>query len=175
MKTWTNFCMHDLHFQIAQAEFPDQTRCTRFLDLKLFFDISFNIDWCWNISPLHILLNAHSTSLCRSSILESRKLRNGNFRHISEIKLWLVGQYFSKWLFSEADCSKNLSIKNWSWSIQHKSLHGFQILLFIWGWFGCKFWMYMIQNHSRNCFQAFALHHLKWLCCSIGLWADPLF
>ena len=33
-------------------------------------------------------------------------------------------------------------------------------------------WLHLIQNHAWHHFQAFALHHLKLLRCSIQIWAD---
>ena len=52
-------------------------------------------------------------------------------------------------------------------SCQQWSLHGFQALNFICDWFGCKFWLQLIQNHAWHRLQAFARRHLKSLRCSI--------
>ena len=35
--------------------------------------------------------------------------------------------------------------------------------------FGCKLWLQLIQNHARDCFQAFAHCHMMLLCCLIGI------
>ena len=63
------------------------------------------------------------------------------------------------------------------------SLDDFQTSHFICYLFGWKLWFWSIQNYAWNCFQAFALRHLKWLCCSmesevtpfplIGRWYRP--
>ena len=38
-----------------------------------------------------------------------------------------------------------------------------------------KLWLQSIQNHTRNCFQAFECNCLKWLCSLGGIWVDALF
>ena len=60
--------------------------------------------------------------------------------------------YKDKWLLK-----KSLNRRS-SLSCQHWSLHhdGFQILHFIWNWFGCKLLLKSIQNHTRHSFQAFS-------------------
>ena len=64
-------------------------------------------------------------------------------------------------MFTKADWLKNLQIENWSLSSQRWLLHGFQTSHFICSLFGCKLWLLSIQNHSLNCFQAFAPQHLN--------------
>ena len=77
-------------------------------------------------------------------------------------------------MFTKADCSKNLQIKNWISSCQRWSLHGFQTLNFICDRFGCKLWLLLIQNHAWHSFLAFALHSRKLMLCLIQIWADTL-
>ena len=52
--------------------------------------------------------------------------------------------------------------------------HDFQILPFICYIFGCKTWLLSTQILARDCCQASAHCHLKWLCCWIRIWADNL-
>ena len=86
---------------------------------------------------------------------------------------WLVSYTVDECLQTKI-AQKNLQIKNWSSSCQRWSLHGFQTSHFICYLFGCKLWLLSIKNYAWHCFQAFALLHLKSMCCSIQLWADAL-
>ena len=66
--------------------------------------------------------------------------------------------------------------KNRSSSNQCRSLHGFQTSLFMCKRFTCKLRLRSIQIHARDCFQVFALCHLKRLCnWSLTVWADDLY
>ena len=77
-----------------------------------------------------------------------------------------------------ADWSKKNLIKNWSSSNNIQWTYMAFILslkhYFSFDSFGCKLWLWSIQNHARHRFRAFARNHLKWLCCFIGIWADAL-
>ena len=55
----------------------------------------------------------------------------------------------------------DLQIENRSSSCQYWSLYGLQTKHFICNKFGCKLWLWSIQNHARHSFQAFACSHLK--------------
>ena len=86
----------------------------------------------------------------------------------------MVGHKHSRWMFTKAECSKNLQIENRSLSSQRRSLHGFQTSQFICDQFGYKLCLLSLQNHAWHRFQAFAHRHLKSLCCLIRIWADTL-
>ena len=99
------------------------------LNMKARFYIPEFLNASWNIKSFHFvqfLLHAHwaAHQLWKS---ENWKLEIWDFK----IDLWMVDQKRSRWLFTKADCSKNLQIKNRSLSCQHWSLHGFQTLHFI--------------------------------------------
>ena len=55
------------------------------------------------------------------------------------------------------------------------SFRRFQTSLFSCYCFSCKFWFQLIQNNVRDRFQVLACHHLKCMCCLLGIWADSLF
>ena len=167
--------------QIAQVEYQGQTRYTRILGHKPLIDlaihlIAFNIIGLIGVEIFSLRsILAQCSSWHRAAHWPWKgELRTWNLGQIFEIKLWMVVQYHIGWLFTAADCSKNLNIENRSSSCQRWSLHGFQILHFICYLFGRKLWLLLIQNHARHCFQAFVRHHLKWLCSAIRIWADTL-
>ena len=60
-----------------------------------------------------------------------------------------------------------LKLQNWklklvlsAWALV-TTVHGFQTLHFICYRFGCKLWLWLIQNHARHRFQAFARAHTQ--------------
>ena len=96
------------------------------------------------------------------------ELRTWNVEQIFEIKLCMVGQYHSRWLFTKTNCSKNLQFKNRSLSCHCWSLTWLSNMVVI----DSESWLLLIQNHARHSFQAFAHSHLKLLCWLIGIWAE---
>ena len=61
-----------------------------------------------------------------SSTLKKWELITWNLGQIFEIKLWMVGQLHRRWVFTWADCSKNLQIENRNSFCQDWWLHGLQ-------------------------------------------------
>ena len=116
------FWVMDCCSWIAQVEYQGHTLYTRILEANLWSVhlITFNIDWSWNIFILH---NFCSMLIKQVIDLKKWELRTWNLGQISKIKWWMVGQQHSKWLYTKANCSKNLKIENWSLSCQRWSLH----------------------------------------------------
>ena len=83
------------------------------------------------------------------------------------IDSWTVDDFF------QPQIKKNPLIENWTLASQCRSPYGIQTPPFICNIFGCKLWLRSIQNHAKENFQSFCAppwwHHLKWLCCSIGI------
>ena len=73
---------------------------------------------------------------------------------------------------------KVLSAVNSVWLDCECGFH-WQTLLFIFSFFYLQqfwtFWLWCIKIHFRDCFQAFAHHHLECLCYSIAIWLDTHF
>ena len=122
--------------RFAQVEYRGQTRYARILDCKPFINTCYLIFHRLELKYFHF---AQSFLNAQQAAHQPQQSENWELDRskIFEIKLFIVGQRHSKWLFSEADCSKNLEIKNWSSSSQHRYLHGFQSSHFICYQFGC--------------------------------------
>ena len=133
--------------------------CWRILVCKPFIDIRYHIGHRLELKYFHFAHFFFKGPLSSSSTSEQWELRTWNLDK----------------LLTKADCSKNLQIENRSSSCQCWSLNGFQTSHFICNQFGCKLWLLLVQNHARHRFQAFALCHLKSLCCAIRIWADALY
>ena len=140
------------------------------------------VDWTWSGFEKFLfkdfLLSAHQTS-----IWEKWELIAWNLGQIFEIKQLMVGQYHSRWWFSEADFSKFFSIDTLSLPSQCRSLqwvcmafrHCFSFATFFFSKFGCKLCLQFIVIDARDHFQVFEHRYLMWLCCLIGIWTDSHF
>ena len=105
------------------------------------------------------------STLSSSSTSEKWKLRIWTLGQIFKINLLVVGQEHSNRLFLVADYSKIFKLKTEACLVNAWPLHFTQTEHFIFCQFGCKFWLWSIQNHSKDHLQAFVHCHLKWLCC----------
>ena len=103
-------------------------------NLWLIHLIAFDTDWSWNNFTCTIF--AHC-SLRSTSTTKKWLHRTSNLGQIFEIKLWMFGQSQSRWLFTKANCPKNLQIENRSLSCQRWSLHCFQTATDLAANFGC--------------------------------------
>ena len=116
------FCVQDFHSRVArvettviwtvrskQVESWSQARYNSILDHKPFIDTRYRIGHRLELKYFHFaqfLLNEHE------QLIDLRKgLRTWNLGQIFEIELWVVGEEHSRWLFTKADCSKNLKLK----------------------------------------------------------------
>ena len=121
----------------------------------------------WRCMSPDLQWQAQSTEL----LINLRKVKAENLKFRTALQNLVMDGWSNDRLL------KNSFNQNQSSSSQCRSLQGFQTLLLMCDSFECKLWLSPIQNHGRDCFQAFAFaySHLKLLCCSIEIWEDVLF
>ena len=112
------FCMQNCRSRIVQVQYQGQARDNGIIESKHLIDTSFR--------TLHRTELKHFLSSSSSLTSEKWELITWNFGHISSYG-WLVSSTVA-WddCFTKINCSKNLRIKNQSFSFQRWSLHGFQ-------------------------------------------------
>ena len=165
------FCVQECRSGIVQVENQGQTRYTRILDHNTFIGTSYRTE-------RRLELKFKICSILIEQLNGFRKARSCHW----ELITWNLGQIFeiknSSWLFTKAECSKNLRIKNRSSSCQCWT---FLVTTSLWNiaFHLQPIWLQtLVTIASESCrhrFQAFARRHLKLLCCSIRIWADALF
>ena len=105
----------------------------------------FRPDWSWNISCCIF------RSMIIEQVVEPRSPRPQNLKYrtdpwgrVMKSIIWMVGEKYNRWLFSGADCFKNLGFENRSslslvlWMQVSKWLSN---IAFIWNQFDCKLWL----------------------------------